>query len=285
MKEIWIGILKGLSKYNNRLCWIFPFLMSTLAIILIATAAGSLLSLLLAAILAMSARPNWIPVLVSYAVGALLGASLLEVLPEAVEMGGDINAVAKAMLAGILLFFLLEKLVLWRHCHNEVCEAHGSPVANHHDHGRSGLMITVGDTFHNFVDGIIIAGAFLVDFRLGVVTSLAIIAHEIPQEIGDFLILLHSGYTRTQALLLNFMTGVATMIGALVGYFALSMLQGWTPILLGLAGASMLYVALSDLLPGLHKRAEIGETILQLVLIGMGIGSVGLVGFLIGNGH
>jgi len=257
--------------------------MSTLAAILIATAAGSLLSLLLAAILAFSARPNWIPVLVSYAIGALLGASLLEVLPEAVEMGGDINTVAKAMLAGILLFFLLEKLVLWRHCHDQVCEAHGSPGANLHDHGRSGLMITVGDTFHNFVDGIIIAGAFLVDFRLGVVTALAIIAHEIPQEIGDFLILLHSGYTRTQALLLNFLTGVATMIGALVGYFALSMLQGWTPVLLGLAGASMLYVALSDLLPGLHKRAQIGETVLQLVLIGMGIGSVALVGFLIGH--
>lgn len=259
--------------------------MSTLAAILIATAAGSLLSLLLAAIVALSARPHWVPVLVSYAIGALLGASLLEVLPEAVEMGGDIHTVAKAMLGGILLFFLLEKLVLWRHCHDEVCVAHGSQGDSHHDHGRSGLMITVGDTFHNFVDGIIIAGAFLVDFRLGVVTALAIIAHEIPQEIGDFLILLHSGYTRTQALLLNLLTGVATLIGALVGYYALSMLEGWTPVLLGLAGASMLYVALSDLIPGLHKRAEIGATLQQLVLIGMGVGTVGLVGYLIGNGH
>jgi len=259
------------------------FFMSNLAIILIATAAGSLLSLLLAAILAFSARPSWVPVLVSYAIGALLGASLLEVLPEAVAMGGDIETVAKALLGGILLFFLLEKLVLWRHCHDEVCEAHGSH-GNGHDHGRSGMMITVGDTFHNFVDGIIIAGAFLVDFRLGVVTALAIIAHEIPQEIGDFLILLHSGYTRTQALLLNFLTGVATLIGALVGYFALSMLEGWMPVLLGMAGASMLYVALSDLIPGLHKRAEIGATLQQLALIGLGIGSVGLVGHLIGHG-
>ena len=259
--------------------------MSTLAVILIATAAGSLLSLLLAAILALSARPHWVPVLVSYAIGALLGASLLEVLPEALEMGGDIHTVTKALLAGILMFFLLEKLVLWRHCHDEVCGVHGSPAPKQHDHGRSGLMITVGDTFHNFVDGIIIAGAFLVDFRLGVVTALAIIAHEIPQEIGDFLILLHSGYTRTQALLLNFLTGVATLVGALVGYYALSMLEGWTPVLLGLAGASMLYVAMSDLIPGLHKRAEIGATLQQLVLIGMGIGSVGLVGYLIGNGH
>ena len=258
--------------------------MSTLAVILIATAAGSVLSLLLAAALAFSARPSWIPVLVSYAIGALLGASLLEVLPEAVEMGGEIETVGQAVLGGILMFFLLEKLVLWRHCHDEVCEAHGSH-GHGHDHGRSGAMIMVGDTFHNFVDGIIIAGAFIADFRLGVVTTLAIIAHEIPQEIGDFLILLHSGYTRTRALLLNFLSGVATLIGALIGYFALSMLQGWTPVLLGLAGASMLYVAMSDLIPGLHKRAEIGATLQQLALIGLGIGSVALIGHLIGHGH
>lgn len=261
--------------------------MSTLAVILLATAAGSLLSFLLAGALALSARPSWIPVLVSYAIGALLGASLLEVLPEAVEMGGEIETVAKALLAGILLFFLLEKLVLWRHCHEEICEAHGGNPrpAHDHDHGRSGLMITVGDTFHNFVDGVIIAGAFIADFRLGVVTALAIIAHEIPQEIGDFLILLHSGYSRARALLLNLVTGVATLVGALVGYYALSALEGWTPVLLGLAGASMLYVALSDLIPGLHKRAEIGATLQQLALIGLGIGSVALVGYLIGHGH
>jgi zinc and cadmium transporter len=258
--------------------------MSTLATILLVTAAGSLLSLLLAAVLAFSARPSWVPVLVSYAIGALLGASLLEVLPEAVEMSGDIKSVTKALLVGILMFFLLEKLVLWRHCHDDVCEAHGSKTPTH-DHGRSGLMITVGDTFHNFVDGIIIAAAFLVDFRLGVVTALAIISHEIPQEIGDFLILLHSGYSRTQALLINLLTGVATLVGALLGYYALSMLEGWTPVLLGLAAASMLYVALSDLIPGLHKRAEIASTLQQLALIGLGIGTVALVGYLIGHGH
>lgn len=258
--------------------------MSTLAVILLVTAAGSVLSLALAALLAFSARPSWVPVLVSYAIGALLGASLLEVLPEAVHLGGDIEVVAQALLGGILLFFLLEKLVLWRHCHEEVCEAHGG-AAHAHDHGRSGLMITIGDTFHNFVDGIIIAGAFLVDFRLGVVTALAIIAHEIPQEIGDFLILLHSGYTRTQALLLNFATGVATLVGALVGYYALSSLEDWMPALLGVAGASMLYVALSDLIPGLHKRANIGATVQQLALIGLGVGTVALVGHLIGHGH
>ncbi len=254
--------------------------MSTLTAILITTTAGSLLSLLLAAAISFSARAAWIPLWVSYAIGALLGAVFLEILPEAVHMGGDIETVAQALLGGILLFFLLEKLVLWRHCHNEVCEVHSAPA---HDHGRSGLMITIGDTFHNFVDGLIIAGAFLTDFRLGIVTSLAIVAHEIPQEIGDFLILLHSGYTRVQALLLNLLTAFATVIGALLGYYLLSMAQGWAPILLGMAGASMIYVALSDLIPGLHKRPELRATLQQLVMISLGIFTVWGVGRLVGH--
>jgi zinc and cadmium transporter len=258
--------------------------MSTLTAILIATTAGSLLSLLLAAAISFSARPAWIPLWVSYAIGALLGAALLEVLPEAVHMGGDIETVAQALLGGILLFFLLEKLVLWRHCHDDICEVHGGHSHRpDHDHGRSGLMITIGDTFHNFVDGLIIAGAFLTDFRLGVVTSLAIVAHEIPQEIGDFLILLHSGYTRTQALLLNVLSAFATVVGALLGYYLLSKTQGWAPILLGVAGASMIYVALSDLIPGLHKRPELAATLQQLILIGLGIFTVWGVGRLVGH--
>jgi zinc and cadmium transporter len=252
--------------------------MSTLTAILIATTAGSLLSLLLAAAISFSARAAWIPLWVSYAIGALLGAALLEVLPEAVHMGGDIQTVTQSLLGGILLFFLLEKLVLWRHCHSEACEVHSTPV---HDHGRSGLMITIGDTFHNFVDGLIIAGAFLTDFRLGVVTAVAIVAHEIPQEIGDFLILLHSGYTRTQALLLNVLSAFATVVGALLGYYLLSTMQGWAPILLGIAGASMIYVALSDLIPGLHKRPELGATLQQLIMIGLGIFTVWGVGRLV----
>lgn len=254
--------------------------MTTLIAILIATTAGSLLSLALAAALAFSARAAWIPLWVSYAIGALLGAAFLEVLPEAVHMGGDIETIAQSLLGGIMLFFLLEKLVLWRHCHEDACEVHPDHA---HDHGRSGLMITVGDTFHNFVDGIIIAGAFLTDFRLGVVTALAIVTHEIPQEIGDFLILLHSGYTRTQALLLNMLSALATVVGALLSYYFLSKVHGWAPILLGLAGASMIYVALSDLIPGLHKRPELGATLQQLILIGLGIFTVWGVGHLVGD--
>lgn len=254
--------------------------MTPLSAILLATTAGSLLSLALAAVLAFSARAAMIPLWVSYAIGALLGAAFLEVLPEAVHMGGDIETIARALLFGIMLFFLLEKLVLWRHCHEDACAAH---TDTGHDHGRSGLMITVGDTFHNFVDGIIIAGAFLTDFRLGVITALAIVAHEIPQEIGDFLILLHSGYSRAQALLLNLLSALATVVGALLSYHFLSHLHGWAPVLLGLAGASMIYVALSDLIPGLHKRAELGATLQQFVLIGLGILTVWGVGRLVGD--
>ena len=159
--------------------------MSTLTAIVIASLFGGVLSLLAAGFVAFQARASWVPMLVSYAIGALLGAAFLEIIPEAFEAGKSAQSMAATILAGILLFFVLEKLVLWRHCHVEECEAH-APDHNHgndhgHDHGRSGLMITVGDTFHNFVDGILIAAAFLVDFKLGVVTALAIIAHEIPQ--------------------------------------------------------------------------------------------------------
>ena len=254
--------------------------MSILLAIILASLAGGVLSILAAAALAFSARPSWIPMLISYAIGALLGAVFLEILPHAFEQTKSIENMAATILFGILLFFVMEKLVLWRHCHTDVCEAH-APVVEQHDHGRSGLMIMVGDTFHNFVDGIIIAAAFLTDMQLGVVTAIAIIAHEIPQEVGDFLILLHSGYTRTQALLLNVLSAFATVVGALLGYYLLSKMQGWAPIMLGVAGASMIYVALSDLIPGLHKRPELGATLQQLILIGLGIFTVWGVGRLV----
>ena len=167
----------------------------TLAWILAATVAGGVLSVLAAAALALSARVSWIPILISYAVGTLLGAVFLDLLPQAFERAASMESMALTILVGILLFFVLEKLVLWRHCHVEQCEAHDPPVAAHHDHGRSGSMIMVGDTFHNFVDGVLIAAAFLADRDLGIVTAVAIIAHEIPQEVGDFLILLHSGFS------------------------------------------------------------------------------------------
>ncbi len=152
-----------------------------------------------------------------------------------------------------------------------------------HDHGRSGLLILVGDTFHNFVDGILIAAAFLQSTELGIVTALAIIAHEIPQEVGDYLILLHSGYSRTRALVFNLLSSLATLIGAMLAYFALSSLTEWIPSILGLAAASMIYVAVADLIPGLHKRPELKATLQQILLIGLGIASIVVVRALVGE--
>jgi len=254
--------------------------MNTLTAILIASLLGGSLSVTCAAFVALKARAAWVPLLVSYAIGALLGAVFLEILPEAFSLSGNPKNMAATILCGILLFFVLEKLVLWRHCHGEECEAHA--VAEH-DHGRSGMMIMVGDTFHNFVDGVLIAAAFMADFRLGMITALAIIAHEIPQEVGDFLILLHSGYSKRQALLFNLLSSVATMIGGAIAYFALQTLQACIPYILGLAAASMIYVAVADLIPGLHKRPELKATLEQVVLIGLGIGSIGLTEWLLGG--
>ncbi len=221
--------------------------------------------------------------LISYAIGALLGAVFLEILPHALERAASVHTFTAVILAGILLFFVLEKLVLWRHCHAEECEAHDHP-ANSNDHGRSGMMIMVGDTIHNFVDGILIAAAFMADTGLGIVTAVAIIAHEIPQEVGDFLILLHSGFGRTRAFVFNLVSSLATLIGGLLAYFALQPLQQWIPALLGLAVASMLYVSVADLIPGLHRRPELRATLEQVSLISLGIGSIALVGFL-ARGH
>lgn len=255
--------------------------MSVLGWIIAASVLGGVLSVLGAAALAFSARAALVPVFISYAVGALLGAVFLEILPHALEVAPSPAVLMATVLAGILLFFVLEKLVLWRHCHQEACEVHDSRAA--HDHGRSGMMIIIGDTFHNFVDGILIAAAFLADVKLGIVTALAIIAHEIPQEVGDFLILLHSGFRRRDALLFNLLSSVATVLGGTLAYYTLAGAQDWVAPLLGLAAASMLYVSVADLIPGLHRRPELHDTALQVLLIVLGIGSIWLVRLFIGE--
>jgi zinc and cadmium transporter len=272
--------------------------MSSFAWILSATLMGGVLSVLMAGAFAYAAHPRWVPRLVSFAVGTLLGAGFLEVLPHALEEG-PAESVAVAVLAGLLAFFVLEKLVLWRHCHHESCEVHGLETtdghAHDHDHGhnhghahghqehehghqRAGLMILVGDTFHNFVDGVLIAGAFVADTQLGIVTAMAIIAHELPQEVGDFLVLLHSGYSKSKALLYNLLSSVAMVFGGLLGYVALEGMQELTPYLLGVAASSMIYVAVADLIPGLHKRPELSATLEQVLLIGLGIAAIVLIG-------
>ena len=241
----------------------------TLGWILAASLAGGALSAALAAA-ALAIRATWVPMLVSFAIGALLGAAFLGVIPEAFEAGKP-QEVAAAILAGIFGFFVLEKVLIWRHCHTEHCEVHDQ------DGKRSGTLIIVGDTVHNFVDGVLIAAAFLQSTELGVVTAIAIIAHEIPQEVGDFLILLHSGYTRLRALSLNLLSSLATVLGGLTGYFALRLIEGLQATLLGIVAASMIYVAVADLIPGLHRRPELKDTAAQALLIALGIGAIALV--------
>ncbi|MCX7143884.1 MAG: ZIP family metal transporter [Proteobacteria bacterium] len=253
--------------------------MSTLSWIAAASLLGGVLSVACAALFALTARAAWVPMLVSYAIGALLGAAFLEMLPHAFEGGKSVRVVAATVLAGIFIFFILEKLVLWRHCHVEDCEVHDHH-ADAHDHGRSGMLILVGDSFHNFVDGILIAAAFMEKTQLGIVTALAVIAHEIPQEVGDFLILLHSGYSRARAFMLNLLSSLAMFAGGLIAYFALQTLQEWVQTIIALAAASMIYVAVADLIPGLHKRRELRATLSQTVLIALGVASIWLVGYL-----
>jgi len=248
--------------------------------IVAASVAGGTLSAGAAAF-ALTLRASWVPTLVSYAIGALLGAAFLEVIPHAFEHG-EPHRVAVALLGGIFAFFVLEKLLLWRHCHTEDCEAHEIQHLPN-DRGRSGALIVVGDTVHNFVDGVLIAAAFLQSTQLGIVTALAIVAHEIPQEVGDFLILLHSGYTKARALAINLLSSCATLVGGVLGYFSLRFFEGWEPTLLGIVAASMIYVAVADLIPGLHRRPELRATLSQAVLIAMGIGSIVLVRVLIGE--
>jgi zinc and cadmium transporter len=251
--------------------------MATIAWISAATVAGGLISIAIAAMFALSAPASWVPALVSFAIGTLLGAVFLEILPHAIGSAVNLQALFATVLAGILGFFVLEKLVLWRHCHVEDCEAH-----DHHadpsDGGRSGLMIIIGDGFHNFVDGILIAAAFLQSTELGVVTAAAIIAHEIPQEIGDFVILLHSGYSKLAALALNLLSSLAMLVGALLAYFTLQAAQEWIGTVLALAAASMIYVAVADLIPGLHRRPELHATAQQVALIALGVALIWFVG-------
>ena len=250
--------------------------------ILVACLGGSVLSLAIAGVVAFRINRKWISTVISYAVGALLGAVFLDILPHLFEETKSPTRIAAFILCGILVFFVLEKLLLWRHHHHGEeaidepahAHAHGEGHVHGSDSGRSGWMIVIGDSFHNFTDGVIIASAFLADVRLGVVTSLAIIAHEIPQEIGDFLVLLHSGFGKRMALAMNALSGLATVAGALIAWWALAVVTDWIPEILAIAAASMIYVAVADLIPGLHKRTAIRETLVQVAFIAVGIASI-----------
>jgi zinc and cadmium transporter len=214
--------------------------------------------------------------LISCAIGTLLGAAFLEIVPHALELSPSAKRVTGTVLIGILLFFVLEKLMLWRHSHAEEPRVH-DPVHEHGGHRGVAMMVIVGDTFHNCVDGVITAGAFLVSVELGMVTAVAIIAHEVPQEKGDFLALLHSGYSQREAFAYNVLASLAMLLGGVLAYYSLRTMHQWIPPLLGIAAASMIYVSVADLIPGLHHKREIGATLQQSLLIVAGIATVGVV--------
>lgn len=257
--------------------------MPLLAWILIFSLVGGALGVVVSAsvlLLGTPARTRLLPHLVSFATGALLGAAFLALLPHALADPSvtDPHRITATVLLGLLAFFMLEKFVLWRHYHHEtgVPEAGAAEPAGHGPDpaDASGPLILLGDALHNFVDGVLIAAAFLTSVELGVVTALAVAAHEVPQEVGDFAILLHSGYRRSRAFAFNLLSSLTTVLGAVGAYYGLGETQGAVPYVLAVAAASFIYVAVADLIPGLHRRTAPWTTLQQFLLIGAGIGVI-----------
>jgi len=257
--------------------------------IILFTALGGVLSVLAAAVFLLlpeHKQKHVLPHGISFAIGALLTGAFCGLIPHAFEEVPveDMSSLSATILAGILLFFVLEKLLVWRHCHSHACEAHGeeSHDHQHHDHGHShsvqpaghrpaGMFIILGDSIHNFVDGVLIGAAFLTDVQLGIVTSLAVAAHEIPQEVGDFAILLHSGYKRGEALLYNVLASLSTVVGGVLAYFSLGDLHQILPYFLTLAASSFIYIAVADLIPSLHQKTDIKTSLQQIGFILAGV--------------
>jgi zinc and cadmium transporter len=257
--------------------------LNTLLWIILATFASGVLSCLAAGLflaLPVRQRESLVPHMVSFATGALLGAALLGLIPHAMIGAGSgrVHEVGIALIAGIALFFILEKFLLWRHCHDDHCGEHSVDDHGHAHHRArqkaSGSLVLVGDALHNVLDGVLIAAAFLTDTHLGLVTAIAIAAHEIPQEVGNFAVLLHSGMSRGRALAMNLLTSLTAVIGGVVGFYALGTALAALPFALAVAAASLLYVAVADLIPGLHRRVDARSSVMQVLLIGAGIAMI-----------
>lgn len=227
---------------------------------------GGLGGLLLASFLLLlkdSIQQNIVPKLISYAVGTLLGVALLALLPEALNQLGS-SPVLGTLLTGILGFFTLEKLVIWRHCHTDDCDTHDS----------SATLILVGGAVHNFTDGCIIGAAVFSSIPLGISTALAVAAHQVPQEVGDFAILLGSGYSRRRALLMNGLSASTGILGAIGMFWTAGWMPQALPYILAFSAGSFLYVAMADLIPGLHRETVDFSAAQQVVLIAAGIATV-----------
>lgn len=238
-----------------------------------ATLLAGVASVLVAAWLSLALLSGLVNRLVSVSAGLLLASAVLNLIPEAFESGTDLHALAWMMLIGLIGFFVLEKLSVLRHSHHHEGDGHH----HHHGHDREeagpgGMLILIGDGVHNFSDGVMIAAAFIADPALGWLTTAAIAAHEIPQEIGDFIILLNAGYTRRRALFYNALSGLSSVAGGVLGYLSLVRAQGLLPYVLVLAAASFIYIALTDLIPDLHRETRRdGDWFWQFALMMAGV--------------
>lgn len=237
-----------------------------LVLIVVFTLLGSVCSVGLASLLLVLKR-KWLRFvtgsLIPYAIGTLLGAAFLGMIPHAILQLAS-TSVFLTVLFGILLFYVLEKLALWRHCHEQPCDVHT----------RAGTMILIGDSLHNFVDGVAIAVAFAEAVPLGIVTSVAVIAHEVPQEVGDFAILLETGYSRPRAFLFNMLSSLTALLGAVLTYFLLPFVQSLVPYLLSVSAASFIYIALADIVPGRRAAGGLRSLAWELPLIALGMSTI-----------
>jgi zinc and cadmium transporter len=242
-----------------------------LSLIILFTLLGSICSVGFAASLLLFPKKQIFLVsaaLIPYAIGTLLGAAFFGMIPEAQKKLPD-ERIFPFVLGGLILFFILEKFALWRHCHEEPCDIHT----------KAGTLILFGDSLHNFVDGVAISVAFTTSISLGITTSLAVITHEVPQEIGDFAILLESGYSKFRAFLFNMISSLAAVLGALLTFFLLPVLVSTVPYLLSISAASFIYIALADLIPGRRTTGGLRSLSWELPLIVLGIGTIALFKF------
>ncbi len=241
--------------------------LSLLAIFCIGTA-----SIMLAAVLSFSILSKTIELMISLSVGMMLSTALLHALPEAFERFHSPDQLFLTLLIGLLAFFLLEKGAILRHSHHHEGDGHHHEKGfDRHEAGPEGWMILIGHSFHSFTDGILISAAFLTNFYLGLITSLAIFAHEIPQQIGDFIVMLNAGLTRKRTFLYSLCTMIISIMGALIGFITLRHVQTWIPYVLTLASAGFIYIALSDLIPQMQRHSTVRETIPQIALVSLGI--------------
>ena len=225
---------------------------------------GSIGSVLISALFLIfpdKIQKELVPKCISFATGTLLGAAFLGLIPHAAEEFGDLRLTLITVLFGLIIFFILEKFVIWRHCHDDHC----------HVHEASGSLIIIGDAFHSFVDGVVISATFITSIPLGITTAFSVITHEIPQEVGDFAILLKNNYTKKKAFMLNVLSGLSSLAGAILAFFFMSTLTNITPYIMSISAASFIYVAVSDLIPHLQEHTNPKQSILQIFLIIAGI--------------